>query len=321
MKEQSPEYRAKRALTAAKDALRHLTSSLVSVSRAAKLIGERKGDIIVTGIGKSGFIGQKCAASLTSLGEKAFFIHPTEALHGDLGMLSKGDVLIALSFSGETKEVVNIAKYAKKNLAVPIIALCKSANSSLGKIADACVPIVVNSEGSPNNIAPMASTTATLVACDMIAASVMNANFKDEHFAAYHPGGTLGLHLKKVIELMKKDASIPKVKESDSFLRAVKEISDKRMGITAVIGARGKISGAITDGDVRRFVLKNKDMSSAMAKDAMTSKPKCVHATDSLEKALTTMESYKITSAFVLDARGKLVGVIHIHDIIEHTIV
>ncbi|MCR4333520.1 MAG: KpsF/GutQ family sugar-phosphate isomerase [Patescibacteria group bacterium] len=321
MKEQSPEHRAKRTLVAAQDALRHLTSSLAGVRRAVKLIEGRKGDIIVTGIGKSGFIGQKCAASLTSLGEKAFFIHPTEALHGDFGMLSKGDVLIALSFSGETKEVVSIAKYAKKNFAVPVIALCKSSNSSLGKIADSCVPIVIRSEGSPNGIAPMASTTAMLVVCDMIAASVMSINFKDEHFAAYHPGGALGLRLKRVEELMKKGIAIPKVKETDTFLRAVKEINDKRMGITAVIGAHGKITGAITDGDIRRFVLRNKLTSSATAKNTMTLKPKCVQATDSLEKALDAMESYKITSAFVLDARGKLVGVIHIHDIIEHTIV
>ena len=209
MKVSNSTLRAKQTLAAAQSALRDLGRSFAEVERAAGMIAKRKGDVVVTGLGKSGFVGQKFAASLTSLGTRAFYIHPVDALHGDLGRISKDDILVALSFSGETKEVVDIVTYVKKNFSVRVIALCRNADSSLGKISDCCVPIRVKSEGSPNNIAPMASTTATLVACDMIAASVVDSNFKDEHFAAYHPGGSLGLRFKKVAELMRKGVGMP----------------------------------------------------------------------------------------------------------------
>jgi len=313
----SPVERAKRALKATQRAILGLENSLDKVVEASKIINQSDGDVIVTGIGKSGFVGQKFTASMTSLGRRAFFLHPTEALHGDLGMLSEGDIFVALSFSGESKEVVGIARYAKKNFNVPIIAICKNAKSSLGKISDCCIEICVEEEGSPNGVAPMASTTATLAVSDMLTASVMDENFKAERFATYHPGGSLGLSLKKVKDFMTKGKLLPKVKETDNFLTAVAEINNKKLGVTAVVDVKGRVVGAMTDGDIRRFVLSHKDVKEARAKDAMTSKPKCIFENDSLQTALQTMEHHKITSIFVTNTRKQLSGIIHVHDIIE----
>lgn len=314
------EKKAQEVLKAARTALGDLATSLYKIAESASIIEHRQGDVIITGVGKSGFIGQKFAATLTSLGVRAFFIHPTEALHGDLGALSRGDVLVSLSFSGESKEVVGLTKYAQKNFKVPVIALCKSHSSSLGKIADCCVEVPVKSEGSPNGIAPMASTTATLVVCDMIAASVTDSTFKNEHFAAYHPGGALGLRLKKVKEYMTKGAMVPKVKEKSTFFDAIEEINNKKLGVTAVVGVGQKIVGVVTDGDIRRFVLKNKKINAALVDEVMTIHPKIVHENDSLEAALSTMENHKITSIFVINARTQLTGIIHVHNILEQTL-
>ncbi len=320
MKGKNTENRARKTLDAAKDALRGLDGSITDVIRAAKTIKDRKGDIVVTGIGKSGFIGQKFTASLVSLGERAFYIHPTEALHGDLGILSKGDVLIALSFSGESKEVISIVNYAKKNFNVPVVVLCKNKGSSLGRISDCCVEVPVESEGSPNGFAPMASTTATLVICDMIVAAVINGAFKDKHFAVYHPGGSLGLRLKQVKDSMISGSKVPKVKKTSSFLDAIKEINNKNLGVTAVVGSQDNVVGVITDGDIRRFILQSNKMDECLAKDVMTSKPKCVQEEDSLQIALSTMENYKITSIFVVNSKKQLTGIIHVHNIIEQTL-
>ncbi|MFM2357840.1 MAG: D-arabinose 5-phosphate isomerase [Candidatus Parcubacteria bacterium] len=321
MKEQRiSEKRVMAVLTAAREALGRLDVSVKAIKYAVKIITDRDGDIVVTGIGKSGFIGQKLAASLTSLGERSFFIHPTEALHGDLGVLSKGDVLISLSFSGESKEVLGITKYAKKSFGVPVIALSKSSKSSLSKVSDCFVEVPVLDEGSPNGIAPMASTTAMLVLSDMIVAGVMNDSFKDEHFATYHPGGSLGLRLKKVSDFMIKKDGVPNVKEKANFLDAVREINKKKLGVTAVTRKNNQLIGVITDGDVRRFVLSNKKTETVLVDDVMTRIPKYVYETDSLFVALSIMENYKITSIFVVNKGNKLKGVIHIHNILEQTV-
>lgn len=304
------------ALSAATAALGALKASVPEVARAAQRIARSRGDIIVTGIGKSGFIGQKLTASLTSLGRRAFYLHPTDALHGDLGMLSRGDVLVALSFSGESKEVVSIARYAKKNFGVPVIALSKRKDSALGKVAAHTIPVPVTKEGSPGGIAPMASTTAMLVLCDMLAAAVAGADFRNERFAAYHPGGALGLSLKKVKDYMASGAAVPKISGGRRFIDAVKEINRKGLGITAVVGPKGELTGVITDGDVRRYFLR-RGTKEALAKDAATRRPKCVREDNSLGTALSLMEKNKITSMFVVNGRGRLVGVLHIHSIME----
>ncbi len=321
MKPTNPKQRIENTLQAVKTGLRGLDSAIPGLKLVAKIIDEREGDIVITGIGKTGFIGQKFAATLTSLGQRAFYIHPTEALHGDLGALSEGDVLISLSFSGESKEVVGITKYAKKNFNVPVISLSKNSNTSLAKISNYNIDIPVTEEGSPNGIAPMASTTITLVLCDMIAAAVTHNKFTDNNFATFHPGGALGLKLKKIKDHMSTGSKIPKVKESSTLLMAVKEINIKKLGICAVVGKSGQVIGAVSDGDIRRFVLKSKDkIHTAMVKDTMTPSPKCVDENSSLQEAFLLMENHKITSIFVVNKKGKLTGIIHVHDVIEQTL-
>lgn len=320
MRASDAENQSKKTLKAAQDAVFALKNSVKYISSAGSLISKRKGDIIVTGIGKPGFIAQKLTASLVSLGERAFYLHPTDALHGDLGVLSKGDVLIALSFSGESREVIGLAKYAKKNFSVRVIAICRDKKSLLGQLADLVIEVPVKDEGSPNGIAPMASTTAMLVICDMIVASVVRPGFKKEHFAKYHPGGSLGLSLKKVENFMISSKFVPIIKGEESFFNAVKEISAKKFGITAVLSNQGTIIGVITDGDIRRFVLKNKDITGAYARDAMTARPKYIQKEVSLHKALELMEHYRITSLFVVNSKKKPVGIIHIHQILEEMV-
>lgn len=319
MKKQSLEHRAKITLDAARDALLELGGSIADIKRAAEIIAGRDGGIVVTGIGKSGFVAQKIAATLTSLGQRATFLHSVEAVHGDIGTLSAGDVLICLSFSGETKEVVKLTKYVKKHFGVSVVALTKSRHSSLGKLADVVVEVKINNEGSPNGIAPMASTTATLVLGDMLAAVLMKDSFKDSHYAKLHPGGTLGLKLKKVKSLMRKD--IPLVGEMDTFSEILKEINKKKLGATGVVDEKGKIVGVITDGDIRRLLMKKLDIKDVKAGDIMTRNPKHIQETDSLETTIAQMEKYKITHLFVINKSMKPVGVIHIHDIIESSII
>lgn len=319
MKEQSLEQRAKKVLDTTSEALSGLAGAVPGIKAAVKTINDREGDIIVTGIGKSGYIGQKIAATLTSLGQKAIFIHSVEAVHGDLGALSEGDTLIAISFSGETKEVVKLVKYAQKHFGVSVIALTKSKNSSLGKLSDVVLEVNVKEEGSPNGLAPMASTTISLVLGDMLAAALVKNTFKDHHYAKFHPGGSLGMKLEMTKNLMR--SNIPIVAEKDKFSEILKEINKKKVGATGVVNKAGKIVGIITDGDIRRLLLKDLGVENVQARDFMTKNPKYINETDSLESALVKMEKYKITHLFVVNSLQKPVGVIHIHDIIEGAIV
>jgi arabinose-5-phosphate isomerase len=321
MKDKDSKCRAKKVLTAAKDALFYLDDSIMAVRQATEIIKKQQGDIIVTGIGKSGFIGQKIAATLTSLGQRASYLHSVEAAHGDIGMLSEGDTLLALSFSGESKEVVKITAYAKKHFEVPVIAFTRDKNSSLGKLADCCIEVKVDNEGSPDEMAPMASTTTTLVLGDMLAAMLTGNDFKKDSFARFHPGGSLGLKLKKVKDLMRIDKNLPIVKEVDIFSKVLKEIDSKKMGATGVVDSDNKLSGIITDGDIRRFFIHGKNIGQVQARDFMTKNPKHIKEIDSLEIALTKMEEYKITHLFAVNNQMKPVGVIHIHDIIENTFI
>lgn len=319
MKEQSLEQRAKKVLDTTREALSGLSSAVSDIKAAIKIINERNGDIVVTGIGKSGYIGQKIAATLTSLGQKAIFIHSVEAVHGDLGALSEGDTLIAISFSGETKEVVKLVKYAQKSFSVSVVALTKSKSSSLGKLADVVIEVKVKDEGSPNAMAPMVSTTVSLVLGDMLAAALVEGSFKNHHYAKFHPGGSLGMKLEMTKNVMR--SNIPIVSEVDKFSEVLKEISKKKFGATGVVNKTGKITGVITDGDIRRLLLKKLDAGNVQARDFMTRNPKHIKETDSLEDAIVKMEKYKITHLFVVSSLLKPVGVINIHDIVEGAIV
>ena len=236
-------------------------------------------------------------------------------------MLSEGDTLLALSFSGESKEVVKITAYAKKHFEVPVIAFTRDKNSSLGKLADCCIEVKVDNEGSPDEMAPMASTTTTLVLGDMLAAMLTGNDFKKDSFARFHPGGSLGLKLKKVKDLMRIDKNLPIVKEVDIFSKVLKEIDSKKMGATGVVDSDNKLSGIITDGDIRRFFIHGKNIGQVQARDFMTKNPKHIKEIDSLEIALTKMEEYKITHLFAVNNQMKPVGIIHIHDIVENTLI
>jgi arabinose-5-phosphate isomerase len=305
------------ALKSAQKALSGMQKTLPALSRAEELIRKRKGEIIVTGIGKSGYIGQKIAATLTSLGQRALFLHPAEAIHGDIGALSKGDVVVALSYSGESKEVVRIVRYAKANFNVSVVAMCKSRSSSLGKLADCCIEVSVRHEGSPNELAPMASTTATLVLGDMLAAMLTEPNFKEGHFAKFHPGGALGLKFKHAGQSMRSGAAMPLVREDAPLPAVLRIISSKKLGATGVLDSKGGLSGIVTDGDIRRFLLRNKGVEGARARDLMTKRPKHITESASLAEALELMERHKITHLFVVTKARRPIGILHIHDIVE----
>ena len=282
---------------------------------------KRKGKIIVTGVGKSGFIGMKIAATLTSLGHSAFYLNPIDALHGDAGMIDDGDVLIALSFSGNTAELLRLVKYAKKSFRIKIISITGNGKSELANQSDHTITIDVKDEGCPLGLAPMASTTCTLVVGDLLASALTSPEeFKDEHFAKYHPAGTLGLKLKKVKDVIKNRNRVPKVSENEALESALKISSDVGLGVVAIVDQKEKLIGAITDGDVRRILLEHDSPNKLEANKVMTDSPKSITIDDSLLDALHIMESHKITNLFVVDKFNKLLGLIHIHDILEDSI-
>jgi arabinose-5-phosphate isomerase len=316
MKEHSLK-RARFTLISAQKGLKNLLHSLHDLEEACTLFESRSGKIVVTGIGKSGAIGQKISATLTSLGHQAVFLHPVEAIHGDIGALSPGDVLLALSYSGESKEVLKLVNYAKKHFKVPVVSFTRSSRSSLGNVSEVCVPVSIEEEGSPENLAPMASTTAMLVLGDMLASSLASKNFAKSDFAKFHPGGALGLELVTVEKVMKQGRHLPIIEENQPLKEALQVISHKKLGVTAVVNKEGRMKGIITDGDIRRWILAGGEPASSEAGDVMTRSPKTILSHETLKKALICMERYKITTLFVVDAQRVLKGVLHIHDIIE----
>jgi len=301
-------------------AVSSLAKSADEILRSISILTNRQGKIIVTGVGKSAFIGMKMAATLTSLGHHAFFLHPVDALHGDSGMIVDGDVVIAISFSGESNEVLKVIRHIKDTFSVKVIALTGTRKSPLRKMADTSITIRVSDEGSPGGLAPMASTTASLVAGDLLAAGLVDPKkYREIHFAKFHPGGNLGLRLKTVGEIMITGNKVPKIHKEAAFKKAIHEISKKKKGIVGIIDRSDKLLGVITDGDVRRFFAQNDSSSNVSAKDVMSTDPKVISVSDSLERALGMMESSKITNLFVTTKGKKVVGLIHLHDIIEAT--
>ncbi len=318
----SPQIRALETLKAEEMAIKSLKKSIdSSFVKIIELIKKREGNIILTGIGKSGFIGEKIAATLTSLGNRSIYLHPVEALHGDIGIVSSGDILIALSNSGESEEILKLVRHLKKEFNTKVISLTKSKKNSLGKISDQVIEIKVKKEGCPLGVAPMASTTATLVMGDMLAAALISPDeFKEDNFAKFHPGGGLYLSLKLVNDIMKTDSKIPFVFEDSKFQNILKEINKKKLGMTGVLNNKNRLRGVITDGDIRRFLVNNTEIKNVTAKTIMTANPRCVSRNASLKEALTLMEKFKITTLFVVENKNKPVGVIHIHNILERSI-
>ncbi len=299
------------------DAVRSLVDGLdEEFDKAVEAMKSTKGRVVVTGIGKSGIVAQKIAATLASTGTAAFFLHPSEAIHGDLGMILSGDVVLALSYSGETEEVVALMPHVKRRGAT-LIALTGKPGSTLAKSADILVKCAIREEACPLNLAPTASTAAQSAMGDALAMALsVEKGFQPEDFAALHPGGKLGKRFLKVAELMHTGDAIPLVKTTTPMRDVVYEMSRKRFGITGVVDESGRLVGAISDGDLRRLLERDgaKIMNDSAA-DAMSRNPKTVRAAGFATEALAGMEERKITSFFVVDEAGKPTGILHLHDL------
>jgi len=288
------------------------------MSEVVELIYECPGKIVVTGIGKTGLIGKKIAASLASTGTPAIFMNATDAIHGDLGMVNRDDVVIAISNSGSTLEITNILSPIRR-IGASIVAMTGNADSPLGRDADLILNVAVAAEACPLGVAPTTSTTATLVMGDALTVCLMKRRgFKIEDYAVYHPGGALGRRLLTQVEdLMSRD--IPTVKESDLFKDVIYVVSDSRKGMTMVVNSEGIITGIITDGDIRRAIQRYDDILSHHAVDVMTVGFKKISALAQINDALELMTTNKITSIAVHNPKdiSDIIGLITIHDIIN----
>jgi len=292
-----------------------------SFSDAVNILANREGKIITIGLGKSGFIAMKTAATLTSLGRGAFFLDSMAAMHGDAGMVQDGDIVIAFSFSGESLELVKLLKYLKKNFAIGIIGVTGNRNSTLARVSDAPLILQVREEGCPLGLAPMASTTASLVVGDLLASALTEPEtFKKEHFAKFHPGGSLGLSLKKVEDAMTPLTLTPLIAPGATFGRALASMAKSNLGVIGVVDSAGKLVGVITDGDVRRILLKHDRPKKLAVEKVMTGAPKTIGEKKNLKEALALMERHKITNLFAVDEKRKLAGILHIHQILEDAV-
>ncbi|UCE28423.1 MAG: KpsF/GutQ family sugar-phosphate isomerase [Candidatus Coatesbacteria bacterium] len=275
------------------------------------------GRVITTGIGKSGIIAQKLAATLSSTGTPAYFLHPVEAAHGDLGVVGETDVAVVISYSGETSEITSVVP-ALLSRGATVVAITGVPGSSLAESADHVIDASVDREACPLGLVPTASTTAALVMADALAICVMELKgFAEDDFALFHPGGDIGRRLLSGVKtLIHTGGEVPQV-ESDAPLDAiVAEMSAKTFGITAVVDGGGKLTGVITDGDLRRLLERGEDLSVVRARDFCTGEPKTIKTGDTTAHALQLMEKHQITALFAVDDDGHPTGVIHIHDIL-----
>lgn len=288
-------------------------------AKAAEIIYQSKGRLVVTGIGKSAIIANKMVATLNSTGTPSLFLHAAEAIHGDLGMVQPGDVVICISKSGNSPEIKVLVPLLKRFGNI-LIGMTANKNSFLGKESDYVLHAYVESEACPNNLAPTNSTTAQLVLGDALAVCLMELNnFKSEDFAKYHPGGALGKKLLLRVGDMLDDTHKPIVSPDCSIKKAIVEISEKRLGVTAVV-ENEKVIGIITDGDIRRMLNDRDNIAGVLARDIMTHNPKTIKSTDMAADALNTMENFSITQLVVVD-NGEYKGILHLHDILKEGIV
>lgn len=289
---------------------------------ACRLMLACRGRVVVTGMGKSGHIAGKIAATLASTGTPAFFVHPGEASHGDLGMITRQDVVLALSNSGETDEILTILPIIKR-LAVPLIAMTGNPESTLAKFATAHINVSVEQEACPLGLAPTSSTTAALVMGDALAVSLLETKgFTRDDFALSHPGGSLGKRLLlKVRDVMHFGADIPVVPENALISQALLEMTDKKLGMTAVVGAENVVVGIFTDGDLRRMLEKSLDIHAAVIADVMTRSCTVIHADILAAEAMQIMEKKKINALLVVDERRCLQGALNMHDLVRAGIV
>lgn len=312
---------ARKVIRIEADALMALADSINGeFERAVRLILATKGRVVVTGMGKSGLIGQKIASTMASTGTPAFFLHPAEGIHGDLGMIMKGDVVIAISNSGETEEVVRILPIIKR-IGASLVSMSGNPKSSLAKAGDVFLDISVKEEACPLGLAPTASTTATLAMGDALAVALLiERGFRPEDFALFHPGGSLGKKLILTVgDLMHGGDSLPLVAADTPMSDALFVITSKGLGVTGVVDAGGDLLGVITDGDLRRALSRGVAILELRASELMSRNPKRILRGDLAAKALQRMEQYSITSLFVFegDDDQKPVGVVHLHDLLK----
>jgi len=290
--------------------------------RAVEILLACRGKVVVTGVGKSGIVCRKIAATLASTGTPAFFLHAGEGGHGDLGALERGDVLIAISYTGETTEVLSILPAARR-LSLPLIAVSGSPGSTLGCAADVVLDVSVPEEACPHNLAPTASTTATMAMGDALAIAVLEERgFSAEDFALLHPAGALGRRLLRVEDIMHRDAAMPLVPAAAVLRDTLVEITQKRLGIAGVLDSAGNLIGVITDGDLRRGLERGGDLRTLTARELMTTAPKTIRGSALAAEAVALMERHAITSLFILaDGSARPAGVIHLHDLLRAGVV
>jgi arabinose-5-phosphate isomerase len=301
------------------DAVANLEKSInQDFVKAIDIIYATKGRVVLTGMGKSGLIARKIVATLNSTGTAAIYLHPTDALHGDLGMVRKEDVVIIISKSGSTEEIEKLLPMLKR-LGVKLISMSGNPDSSLVRQSDIFLNISIKEEACPHDLAPTSSTTATMVMGDALSVALLQKRgFTAEDFALLHPGGSLGKRLSlKIDEIMTKGDGIPVVKENSSIKDIILEMTSKRFGTTCVVNEVGRLTGIITDGDLRRLLEKTMDVKHLVATDIMTKNPKITEKEYLASFALQMMENHKITSLIVTDQDKKPIGIVHLHDLIN----
>ena len=307
---------AREVLQSEADAILNLLERIdANFEKAVEILDSCKGRVVLMGMGKSGIICRKIAATFSSTGIPALFLHPAEAIHGDLGMIAAGDVAIIISNSGETQELLQLLEWLKR-LGVPLISLTGNRQSTLAKYSEVVLDVGVKKEACPMNLVPTASTTASLAMGDALAMCLMEKRgFKEEDYARLHPGGRIGKKLTKVSDLMHTGDAVPKVLPDTPMKDVIYEMSRKKLGITAVVDSNGKALGIISDGDLRRCLEKDNELLKRTAKDCMTRNPKTIGPDELVAAAIHLMEEKKITSLLVIDSGNKVLGILHLHDL------
>lgn len=301
------------------EAVLNLSESINSdFVKTVQKIYESRGRVVFTGMGKSGIIARKIVATLNSTGTAAIFMHPTDALHGDLGMVRKDDIVILISKSGNTEELLSLIPMFKR-MEVTLIGMLGNGKSKIGRFCDLILDVNVKEEACPHDLAPTASTTAALVMGDALAVALLQMRgFTAEDFALLHPGGSLGKRLSlKISEIMIDGKDVPVVSEQASIKDTILEITSKRLGMTCVVDAGGRLSGIITDGDLRRLLEKTMDIKNLTAEEMMTKNPKTINKEFLASFALQQMENFNITSLIVADRNGIPEGIVHLHDLVK----
>jgi arabinose-5-phosphate isomerase len=308
---------ARRVLRIEAQAIQDVLARLdATFDRAVELFFGCKGRVVVAGMGKSGIVGKKISATLSSTGTPSFFLHPAEALHGDLGMIARGDVMLAVSYGGETREIVALLD-ALKRLEIPLVALTGNPKSTIAQASEIVLDASVNEEACSLNLAPTASTTVAMAIGDALAVSLLERrDFRQDDFAALHPAGSLGKRLLRVDKVMHAGEALPKVSPGTAMPDAFHEMSAKKLGMTTIVNADGTLAGILTDGDLRRLMEKHGGATLGMnVSQCMNPVPQTVKATVLASEALTMMEKRRITSVVVVDDAKHVLGVVHLHDL------